>query len=42
LAFLFGNCVLNCDMAKKDLNWTPTYNNLDIILDAAKVYLNKR
>jgi nucleoside-diphosphate-sugar epimerase len=42
LAFLFGNCVLNCDMAKSDLNWTPTYSNLDIILAVAKTYFTKQ
>ena len=42
LVFLFGNCVLNCDLAKKDLNWSPSDSNLDILLDAAKAYLSKQ
>lgn len=38
IMFLLSNFVLDCDNAKKDLNWAPTKNNIDIFLEAIQWY----
>ncbi|HPA71940.1 MAG TPA: NAD(P)-dependent oxidoreductase [Spirochaetota bacterium] len=36
--FLTSNFVLDCDQAKKELNWNPTKDNIEILLEAIRWY----
>ncbi|MCX7677669.1 MAG: NAD(P)-dependent oxidoreductase [Spirochaetes bacterium] len=40
--FLVSNFVLDCDRAKKELNWNPTKNNIDIFLEAIEWYQKEK
>ncbi len=40
--FLVSNFVLDCDRVKKDLAWTPTKNNIDILDEAIRWYQTEK
>ena len=40
--FLLSNFVLDCNMAKKDLEWTPTMNNIDIFIETIQWYVRDK
>ncbi len=40
--FLLSNFVLDCSMAKKDLAWEPTMDNVDIFLETIEWYVREK
>jgi nucleoside-diphosphate-sugar epimerase len=40
--FILSNFVLDCDMAKRDLNWYPKKNNIDIFVETIEWYEKER
>ncbi len=40
--FILSNFVLDCDMAKRDLNWHPKKNNIDIFVETIEWYEKER
>ncbi len=42
LAFLLTDLILDCDMAKTELGWTPTRGNIDMFLETIQWYRDEK